>query len=383
MIELSKDKTYLDIAVQELQMPTRLRGLYRNYKFAPDLKNVVVEGDPQTTFNNVKKMFTRADKRWEKNDYDRYNAAREIYHSLSPQEKAKVDEFRQKRKKAFKNFLAKYEPFKVVFQKYNLLGIDQSDKKGDLFWGIVAEHSVIAAKIAEILSISMAKELVKEKIKHENISLTSDNRAEITKQAISEVVIGTLLQDLSKREEIEFNNLKDIREKISKIRELIQQGVGTAEDITLVEDRPSKTDVTYERLLQSKKKDYIQKLSEESKQYGNPETIINCTRSAGMPVVEREKDKHGHYLPTLAERIANFADKLVQHTGIVSSLKQRHESVALRYSPRELVDKEYNYANRCAGEFAKIMQKVSSGDQIPQYILNCIIQEILATDPTK
>lgn len=382
MIESSKDK-YIDIAVQELQMPTRLRGPYKDYEFTPDLSGVIIEDDPKTTFDNIKKMFLRADNRWEKNDYVRYNTARETYQNLPSEEKAKVDEFREKRNKTFKNFIAKYEPFKEAFQAYNLLGIDQSDKKGDLFWGIVAEHSVVAAKIADISSRAMPEELVNEKIKRENINLTSQNQTEITEQAVNEVVIGTMLQDLSKREEIEFNNLKDIKGKISLIRGLVKEGVGKAEDITLVENEPKKADVTYERLLQSKKEDYIRRFSEKFKQYGNPETIINCARSAGMPVVEREKDENGHYLPTLAQRIANFADKLVQHTGIVSSLKQRHESVAMRYFPRELVDKEYDYAHLCAEEFAKLMKGVSSGDQIPQYVLESIMQEILATDITK
>ncbi|MBI3443087.1 hypothetical protein HY008_00245 [Candidatus Woesebacteria bacterium] len=163
------------------------------------------------------------------------------------------------------------------------------------------------------------------------------------------------------------------------IENLVNEGFGIETDLAAVQSQPELAAGVYERLLQTKlKASYQKEFGKSFSWYGNVETILACAKSAGMPVVSFPKTPNGHYLPTLAQRIANYADKLVEHTGLVDSLEKRHQAVAIRYSPRHAVDKEYAYAARCADEFANLglILGITSGDQIPLYVLNTITTQV-------
>lgn len=398
-LRLSPNATQL--AVFEMQLPTRLLERvfdsqifdYSTYQAHPPWQDQVVQAEqsPQEaakrTMKNLSVMPGRNDKRWGVRAYTLYDQASNIFAHLDQEDVRQIEKFRDAKRKMFRDMSIFYLPFMRVLRSTGLLaktGFDQSQKfepTGDINWRIVSEHSLVAAKVAEVLASAMVNQLTVDKAAREHVnieSLNTDELALFRSQAITEVVAGVLLQDATKKQEIDFKRLKQ-DEKTSAIQMLIHEGFGSPEDMTFVQENVQKADGVYERLLQEKtKKAYEEKWGEQFAPYGNIETIMNCAKSAGMPVISFPQDESGHYLPTLAQRIANMADKLVQDTGIVGSIDERHQEVRMRYTPVESVDMEYEYARRCAEEFKQIMPflQYMGENALPQFVLGILFSEI-------
>lgn len=349
----------------ELQMPTRLIKDYHNYTSIPD-----VSSSPN-----------RIDRRWDNYSYDLYEKARSLYATLSSAEKEQLEALRDRKTQMFVRFARQYSPAIELLHESGLWGnnvIEKFDERGDISLRIISEHSLVVGKVAEVLAQSMVDKLVEEKVKREGGDQQAGeaNRSIIQQQVVNEVVLGALLQDLNKRVEIDFKRL-DQKSQMGRVKTLINEGFGREEDLEVIKKDPERAAGIFERLLQEKTVSlYKVKYKDKLIQYGNIGTIIACSKSAGMPVVSFSQASDGHYLPTLAQRIANYADKLVQDTGLVTNLERRHQVSASRYSPRELVDKEYEYAARCAGEFAQLVPGVKDGGEIPLFVLNTIATQI-------
>lgn len=358
----------LTIERLELQMPTRLRGNYALYQAEPQWQALQES-------KSLSSMTGRADRRWDAYSYGLYEDAKNIFSNLPDSDKQKVLEFRKKKTNFFSNFAQEYYNVVKLLASGNILRIDKTDTKGDISFRIISEHSAVVGAVAKELATTMADQLLQEKIEREGIDSQSakEKETELRQQVVNEVVVGALLQDINKRMEIDFK-AQDSTKQLEILKGLVEQGYGSEADIQTVTEDPVKGAGIYEKLLLQKRTDDYKK-NDLLSRYGNIQTILSCARSSGMPVVSFPKDRNGHYLPTLAQKIANMADKLVQDTGLVIDLERRHQVCLIRYSPKELVDEEYKYASHLANEFAQIMG-LTSGDKIPTYIVDNLLKLI-------
>ena len=366
---LKPRQTFRDIARLELQFPTRLIDTHGDFSHYQDPVN-------RNTDVDLAELPTRIDKRWDEWSYEEYERARQLYSQLPSTEREGLDEFRLNKKRLFSDFAVRYLPAMRILDKGGLLRIPKTDEKGDITWRIVSEHSLVVGKVAETLATKMGDGLYREKVEREGLIVENDQqKSKIKEEAIQEVVVGALLQDVTKRQEVEFKRLLP-EEKLSRIKALVSEGMGNADDIETAQRDIDGSFSIHERLLhQGIELTLREGLGRDKNPYGTIDTIILCTGAAGMPVVDRSKDASGNYLPTLAERVANFSDKLVQDSGLVPSLQRRRRASLARYSPAEKVNREYDYAQKCADEFASAL-KIPSGDLLPEMVIDDIFQQI-------
>lgn len=361
----------------EMQMPTRLRRGYENYEQRHDWQSQVGQTAAETR-GNLAKWGERVDMRWDSWAYELYDQAQEIYSHLDGTSRAKVEEFRAKKTHFFRDFAWKYRDVLRIFKETGILEIEKEDQKGDISWRIVSEHSLIVAKVAEILARKLIPKLLEEKFGREEIDMAAlaSRTEKFRQQAIEEVVVGALLQDVNKRQEIEFKKLSFADQK----GKLAALGAEEA-DLKKVDETPALAVGIYERLSQIQTKNEYEKLfGDRLKKWGNAQTIIACSKAAGMPVVDNTElhDRTGHYLGSLAERIANLADKLVQDTGLITDLEIRHQACRERYKPVDKVDEEYRYAQQCMQELLSGLSEISEVKQFPAMIFERMFSEINA-----
>lgn len=393
----------------ELQMRTSLphEGIVRDkkgraIKVTRDEGGRLVKGEEGETIVDLGANFrdyqapagTPPDWRWS-GDSALYDWAREIWHSLPEDERGGILEFRGKREVLFEEFLNRYSPVIGLFKAHQILGIPEIDEEKPHYgWQIVGLHSLLAAKISEALATvpSVADQLLAEKAAREGLNLLEAEIEDIElwrEQAINELVLGVLLQDITKREEVEFKRLAKQEGGKEKQIELIEELVASLETeenkerlqelvADVKKDPGAHAFSAYEALMHEKVVEDIRPVLEQIPALGNIETIIACSRFAGMPVVD--------YLdageePSLAEIIANLADKFLQDAGLIPDLGTRHQEVTKRYGDtpamKAKVDKEYKYAAKCAKGLAELMG-LGGGEEIPEFVLEKICGQTAA-----
>lgn len=367
--------SYRDVARIELQLPTRLLGDFSTYDARPNWKAVIQPDNVAQTNKDLSTMQGRADRRWDEGAYQLYEQARDIYQSFSSNEKQKVDEFRRKKRDVFVEFGLQYSQVFDLYRINSMLDFPKIDEKGDISLRIISEHSLVVGKVTQVLAENMTDQLVKEKVEREEIDpkTVEANEQSIRHQAINEPVIGSLLHDENKTREILFKSLTP-DQQLDQIRAL---RIAPQVEIDRIAQNPELANGIYEILLHMKTEQMFRTgYPAILKGLGNIDTMLACVNSAGMPVVMKEPAPDGHYLPSTAERIINLADKLVQDTGVVTNLGRRYELSRQRYSPVQMVDKEFAYAQRCADEFAILIRNVNVGKALPKFVINSIFNQI-------
>ena len=168
---------------------------------------------------------------------------------------------------------------------------------------------------------------------------------------VEETTAGALLHDITKPQEIIFDDLKDTTKKRVMIQSLVTEGYATQADIKRLNKNPQQALSIYETAVHRKAiSDLIRERRGTLTRFGNPEKILTLSDSSGIPVIYLPKDNLGHYLHSLCQRVVFVADQLAQGTDFVE-LETRHQRARKRYNPLE-IDKLYTYAYRCGDEIA-------------------------------
>jgi len=223
-------------------------------------------------------------------------------------------------------------------------------------WWDIENHSIVVAETAHIMAENFQGEL----------GATPE-----------ETTAGALLHDLTKPQEIIFDDLKDLASQRAMIQNLVNAGFASYEDLDRFDKDPTQGLNIYETIIhEAEIKSLLREHQRVLAEYGDPGRILDLSSSSGTPVVDLPKSEEGHHLPTSAHRIIFIADQLVQGTQIVP-LEQRHKKARQMYNP-ELVDRLYEYAYRCADEISRNLS-LSSHSALPEYIQSELVSSSAST----
>lgn len=213
-------------------------------------------------------------------------------------------------------------------------------------WWDIENHSIVVSEAARIMAKS-----------------SSDNLG----ATVEEITAGVLLHDITKPQEIIFDDLKDnTAAQRVMIQNLVTEGHARQEDLDVFDSNPNQGLSIFEAAIHEKEgKSLLREHRKTLTQFGNPRKILALSDSSGIPVIYLPKNDKGHHLHSLAQRIIFIADQLVQGTTIVN-LKTRHQKARKRYNPQE-IDALYEYAYRCADEITKNIG-LSSHEELPSFV---------------
>ena len=361
-----------------MSLPTALSGKYLNYTAEPQWRGV----------SRLSAWEDRADRRWPARAYELYEEARKIYQGLTSTQREVIGNFRDKRRLFFNKLSLQFKDALRPYKEDSMLGLrvpKYSPDKKDLSFRIIPQHALVTGSVALVLAEIFQNELVSEKLAREGIDwdqFSDYQKQQFTKEAIVEVVFGTILQDPRKKSEIEFNQ-SDKEKRLA----MLEVNGASEQLINSVKNDDKLIRLTFEKLANEKVKsqEYFAELGVNLTHYGNPETILKCARFAGMPVADMlEPMPSVTYQPSLAEIIANLSDKFVQDTSI-TDLTARGEYALANYggtsAEKEKVEKEYKFATQCAQEIA---QKLGIPEnQLPDYLKEQLFNKIMAVQSDK
>lgn len=219
-----------------------------------------------------------------------------------------------------------------------------------LVWWDIENHSIVVGETAHIIATNWSGKL----------RATPD-----------EITSAALLHDVTKPQEIIFDDLEDTVDKRVMIKNLVTRRFATSEDLEKFDKDSSQGLNIYETAIHNAEaKSLLREHRNELSQFGNPRKILDLSASSGTPVIDMPQDEGGHHLPTPAHRIIFISDQLVQGTNVVP-LEQRHRKARQMYNP-VLIDRLYDYAYRCADEIADNLG-LSSREELPEFIESQIL----------